>query len=116
MDAANYVLTTNSTAFSVDVPGPGIIVLGETHYPGDFIAKVNGKPQAYIRVNEASKGIWVDKAGTYEVMFTYRPEKLGLSLMLSAIGLILLMLMIKLSVVFQSGKDRSIISATERAV
>jgi hypothetical protein len=92
--ARDYKLTNNSTHFTVDASGPGIIVLSETYYPGDFIAKVNAKEVDYVRVNEAFKGVWVNKAGKYEVSFTYRPEKLGLSMLMSIFGLILLLTII----------------------
>lgn len=92
--AGGYKLTNNSTHFSVEANGPGIIVLGETYYPGDFIATVNGVNADYIRVNEAFKGIWVNKAGKYEVTFTYRPEKLNLALVACLFGFAILQLLI----------------------
>jgi uncharacterized membrane protein YfhO len=95
--AGDYRLTNNSTRFSVDASGPGIIVLGETYYPGDFVATVNGEKVDYTRVNEASKGIWVNKAGKYDVSFTYRPEKLNQALWISISGLLLLMLLMGIS-------------------
>jgi len=95
--ANEYRLTNNSTNFSVEANGPGIIVLGETYYPGDFVAKLNGEKVDYIRVNEASKGIWVNKAGKYDVSFTYRPGKLNQALWMSLIGLLSLILFIGIS-------------------
>jgi hypothetical protein len=92
--AKEYKLTNNSTSFSVEASGPGIIVLGETYYPGDFIALVNGKKVDYIRVNEAFKGLWVNKAGKYKVNFTYRPEKLNQALWISFFGFGLLLLLL----------------------
>jgi hypothetical protein len=98
--AREYRLTNNSTYFSVDASGPGIIVLGETYYPGDFIATINGEKVDYFRVNEASKGIWVDKAGKYDVNFTYKPEKLNQSLWLCLFGWALMLLLIIMHVRF----------------
>lgn len=100
LPASEYKLTNNSTQFSVEASGPGIIVLGETYYPGDFVAKVNGVQADYIRVNESSKGIWVNKAGKYDVSFTYRPEKLNPSLWISLFGLASLPLLISMSIRF----------------
>lgn len=92
--ASGYKLTNNSTRFSVEANGPGIIVLGETYYPGDFIVNVNGEKVDYIRVNEASKGVWISKAGKYDVSFTYRPEKLNQAMFIFIFGLALLLLLI----------------------
>lgn len=93
-NATQYILTNNSTSFSVKATGPGIIVLSESYYPKDFIALINGKPVDYFRVNEAFKGIWVDKPGKYNVIFTYRPEKLHQALILSVIGMFLLLILV----------------------
>ena len=88
--ATQYSLTNNSTKFSVDATGAGIIVLGETYYPEDFVVTLNGKRVDYIRVNNAFKGIWVTQAGKYDVVFTYRPAKLYQALMISLCGLLFL--------------------------
>jgi hypothetical protein len=88
--ARSYSLTNNSTRFSVDAIGPGLIVLGETYYPGDFVAKVNGRVADYIRVNHAFKGIWVRKAGTYDVEFAYRPARLSQAMFVCLCGVVVL--------------------------
>jgi hypothetical protein len=109
--ARQYSLTNNSTQFSVDATGRGLIVLGETYYPEDFVANLNGKRVDYIRVNEAFKGIWVDKAGRYDVSFTYRPAKFYLSIMISLCGVLLLLLLSTLasgSKYLKSGKKYKI--------
>jgi uncharacterized membrane protein YfhO len=92
MRARQYSLTNNSTKFFVDATGPGLIVLGETYYPEDFVASLNGKRVDYIRVNEAFKGIWVKEAGRYDVSFTYRPAKLYQAMIISVCGMFLLFL------------------------
>ena len=89
--AGNYALTNESTRFSVDAGGPGLIVLGETYYPGDFIVKVNGRPADYIRVNNAFKGFWVREAGRYDVVFTYRPARLFQAIVTCVCGLFMLL-------------------------
>lgn len=91
LPAKEYMLTNNSTHFTVEANEPGMIVLGETYYQGDFVATLNGEEVDYIRVNEASKGIWVNKVGKYNVGFTYRPEKLNTAISLCLLGLVLLL-------------------------
>jgi hypothetical protein len=91
--AKQYTLTNNSTKFSVEATGRGLIVLGETYYPEDFVANLNGKRVDYIRVNQTFKGIWVQKAGRYDVSFTYRPAKFYLSMMISLCGVLLLLIL-----------------------
>ncbi len=98
VSAGEYKLTNNSIHFTIDASSSGIIVLGETYYPNDFVATVNGEKVDYIRVNEASKGIWVSKAGKYDVSFTYRPEKLNQALWICLFGLALLPLLIRMFV------------------
>ena len=95
MPAGGYRLTNNSTHFSVEASGPGVVVLGETYYPGDFIATVNGEKADYFRVNESSKGIWVNKAGKYDVSFTYRPERLNQAAWMSLSGIVLLYMLVR---------------------
>jgi hypothetical protein len=84
--ATNYRLTANSTSFEVTATGPGLVVLTEAYYPGDFRVTLNGEPVAYFRVNHAFKGIHVPNAGTYRVTFRYRPEHFTLALWLAAAG------------------------------
>lgn len=96
--AGGYRLTNNSTHFSVEASGPGIIVLGETYYPEDFVTRLNGRKVDYIRANQTFKGIWVNKAGKYDVSFTYRPEKINQAILICLFGLLLLLLLIRMSV------------------
>jgi hypothetical protein len=95
--AKEYRLTNNSTRFTVEVTDPGLIVLGETYYPGDFIARLNDEKVDYVQVNEASKGIWVSKPGKYDVNFIYRPEKLNQALLVCFLGLALLLFLVLIS-------------------
>lgn len=87
--AYDYALTTNRTTFTVDAPGPGVIVLSESYYPRDFQVTLNDEPVSYFRVNHAFKGIGVPRAGHYYVSFTYRPHRLTLALWLGAGGVLL---------------------------
>ena len=72
--AKNYLLTENTTSFEVHASGPGVIVLGETWWPGDFRAEVNGQKAAIVRLNHAFKGVVVDSAGDCQVTFRYVPK------------------------------------------
>ena len=88
--ARDYALDGNTTAFTVDAPGPGLVVLGETYYHRDFEARLDGRPVPYFRVNQAFKGIWVDAPGPHRVSFSYWPEYFTLALILGLAGLLLL--------------------------
>jgi hypothetical protein len=90
--ATDYHLTTNSTAFDVDAPRSGVVVLTETWSPRDFIATLNGNQVPVLRLNHAFKGVYVPAAGHYHVAFRYWPEHLTLSLWLFATGGVLAIL------------------------
>jgi hypothetical protein len=85
--ATNYRLTTNTTSFTVSATGPGFIVLTEAYEKENFRATLNGRAVPYLRINHAFKGIYVDKAGTYDVRFEYWPRGLSTTLVLFAVGL-----------------------------
>ena len=87
--ASNYRLTTNSTSFTVHATGPGIAVLGETFEKDNFRVTVNGQPASYFRVNHAFKGVALESAGDYRIVFTYWPRVLTPALWLAGIGLAL---------------------------
>jgi hypothetical protein len=84
--ATGYVLRENSTAFKVHATGPGVIVLTEAFWPGDFRAEVNGRKSQVLRLNHAFKGVAVDSAGDYQVTFTYVPKNFPRNLKLCALG------------------------------
>jgi len=85
--ASRYTLTTNTTRFTVEATGPGLIVLHEAWLKGDFRATLNGQPVDYRRVNHAFKAIEVDRAGTYEVSFSYWPRRFTLTLVAAGLAL-----------------------------
>ncbi len=87
--ATGYVLTENSTAFKVHANGPGVIVLTEAFWAGDFRAEINGRKAQVIRLNHAFKGVVVDGAGDYAVKFRYVPKNFPRNLTLSGIALAL---------------------------
>ena len=88
--ARDYHLTANTTSFVIDAPGPGIAVLTEAFYPGDFRVTVDGEPATYFRVNHAFRGVAIDGAGRHEIRFSYWPEYFTAALLLGAVGLLAL--------------------------
>jgi len=84
--ASKYELTNNSTSFSLTAPGPGLVVLTEVNIPGNVHVDVNGVPKDVITVNHAFRGLWLDKSGTYEIRFYYRPRFWTTSLLGSVAG------------------------------
>jgi hypothetical protein len=84
--ASAYRLTENTTSFSVRAGGPGVIVLNEVLWPGDFRAEVNGVRTPVIRLNHAFKGVVVSAAGDYRVKFSYWPRHFLRSLLLCGVG------------------------------
>ncbi|HWA10191.1 MAG TPA: hypothetical protein VG838_12130 [Opitutaceae bacterium] len=84
--ATSYRLTANTTSFVVDAPAPGVAVLTEAYYPGDFRVTIDGQPAAYFRVNHAFKGVAIDRAGRHEIVFRYWPQHFTLALLLAAAG------------------------------
>jgi hypothetical protein len=87
--ATGYRLTSNRTSFRVEAPGPGVAVLTETWFPGDFQVRVNGEPGSYFRVNHAFKGVYLPRAGSYLISFEYWPRHLTLALWLAGTAVLL---------------------------
>ena len=87
--ARDYSLTNNSTSFTIDAPAPGVVYIGETDEPGDFIVTVNGKRVPYLTANHAFKAVLVDGPGKYRVTFRYWPAHLTGYLWLAFGGLAL---------------------------
>lgn len=87
--ASNYRLTTNTTGFTVAATEPGIVVLTESYYPGDFQVMLNDERVDYFRVNHAFKGIYLPRPGVYHVTFRYWPERLTRALWLCLAGVCL---------------------------
>ena len=88
--ATGYRLTGNSTAFTVEAPAAGVVVLTEAFEEENFRVTVNGAPAPYFRVNHAFCGVPIPQAGHFLVRFEYWPRRLTLALWLSAAGLALL--------------------------
>jgi hypothetical protein len=92
--ARDYRLTANTTEFSIDAPAAGVVYLGETNEPSNFLAYVDAKPVSYLPANSAFKAIVVDKAGTYRVRFSYWPVHLSLYLYTALAGVVLWLAML----------------------
>jgi hypothetical protein len=88
--ATNYRITANTTSFDVHANAPGVITLTETFWPGDFRAEANGRKATVVRLNHAFKGIVVEAAGDYHVIFRYVPKNFPRYLFLCALGAVLL--------------------------
>lgn len=86
--AHDYRLTANTTRFTVDATGPGLVVLTEGYYPRDFRVTVDGEPTGYFRVNHAFKGIPITRSGRHDIVVEYRPHRFNLALLLCAVGLV----------------------------
>ncbi len=90
--ATDYALTTDSTTFTVKATGPGFIVLTEAYERDNFRVTLNGEKAPYLRLNHAFKGVYVGKAGTYQVRFAYFPRGLWPDMKIAAAGLCLIAL------------------------
>jgi hypothetical protein len=74
------------------VASPGLLVLGDTWYPG-WTATVDGAPADVLRVNHAFRGVPVG-AGVHDVVFRYRPGWLVPGAAISVAGLALAILLL----------------------
>jgi hypothetical protein len=101
--ATDYVLTENSTTFTVRAKSAGVVVLNEVFWPGDFRADVNGKKSPVLRLNHTFKGVTVDAPGDYRITLRYVPKNWPRNLALFATGAVLL----ALSLVFALRRPRS---------
>lgn len=88
--ATGYAVTTNTTSFTVEATGPGLIVLHEAWLKDDFRVTVNGERAKYVRVNHAFKGVLVERAGTYCVSFSYWPKRFTETLIAAGIAVAIL--------------------------
>jgi hypothetical protein len=95
--ATNYQLLPNSTAFDIHANAAGVVCLTEGQAK-DFTATANGELKTVLTVNQAFKGVYLDKPGDYHIQFTYRPRywrpacalfwtAAGLTVALSAAGI-----------------------------
>jgi hypothetical protein len=92
VSARDYKFTNNTTTFTVDAPAAGMAILTEVFLPQDFVVTLNGSVVSYFRVNHAFKGVFVPKAGTYTISFSYWPRRFTMSLLMAALGLLILII------------------------
>lgn len=78
---------TNSLTVETEGSAPGLLLLREIWTPG-WTAKVNGKPETVLRVNQLLRGIPVP-AGKSTVELTYWPE-LNFILLISSLAVLLI--------------------------
>jgi hypothetical protein len=88
--ARDYLLTNNTTTFTINAPAPGVAVLTEAYVRGDFRVTLNGAPVDYFRVNHAFRGVQIRGPGKYVVSYSYWPRHFTLSLVMAAIGSLIL--------------------------
>jgi hypothetical protein len=88
--ATDYRLTENTTSFAIKTTGPGVIVLSEAFWPGDFRAEINGRKLPIVRLNHAFKGVVVEQAGDFRVTFRYLPKGYSRLLVMCGAGALLL--------------------------
>ncbi len=88
--ATAYRLTPNTTRFKVRATGPGVVVLTEVFWAGDFRAEINGRKAQVLRLNHAFKGVAIEAAGEHDIVFRYVPKNFPRNLALGGLGLALL--------------------------
>ncbi|HTE88278.1 MAG TPA: hypothetical protein VK639_04930 [Terriglobales bacterium] len=86
--ARDYLLTNNTTSFTIDAPGQGVVVLTETFLADDFVARINGARVKYFRVNHAFRGLEIPRSGVYRISYTYWPRYFTTSLIMGGLGLV----------------------------
>ena len=86
--ARDYLLTNNTTSFTIDAPGRGVVVLTETFLADDFVARINGARVKYFRVNHAFRGLEIPRSGVYRISYTYWPRYFTTSLIMGGLGLV----------------------------
>lgn len=79
-------------AFDVNAAAPGLLVAGESFYPG-WDATVDGLPQAVVQVDGVVLGVEVTP-GPHHVVFEYRPVSLLAGAIISAGALLILVVML----------------------
>ncbi len=87
--ASGYLLTENTTAFTVNAPAPGIVVLGSCFEHGNWQVTLDGKPVPCFRVNHAFLGVAIPAPGVHKLRFAYWPRLLTPALWLALGGALL---------------------------
>jgi hypothetical protein len=68
-------------AVHVNAPGPGLLVLTDTHYPG-WEARLDGEPAEILLANGLHRAVTL-RGGKHRVVFEYRPLSLRVGAALS---------------------------------
>lgn len=79
----------NTVAVRVEAPGPALLVLSDTYYPG-WQAFVDGVPAPLLRANYAFRAVALS-GGAHEVVFRYTPDSFIWGGRISLIGLAVLL-------------------------
>jgi hypothetical protein len=76
--------TARQVEIEVETPSPGILILGDTYYPG-WKVEIDGKGASVFRANYLLRGIAVD-SGRHRVKFFYRPVSFSIGFGLTVIA------------------------------
>lgn len=78
---------------------PQLLLLGDAYYPG-WQVSVNGSPGELLQADGLFRGVLLP-AGEHEVVFSFAPRSFRLGLMMTAVGLILLILLVVALLIFR---------------
>jgi hypothetical protein len=87
----------NRVGFELQLEGPAILVLNDTHYPG-WRAYVDGREAPIYRANHAFRAVFLPETA-HRVIFTFRPMSVLIGLTLSILGLAFIGVLLKKTVV-----------------
>lgn len=74
-------------AVEAELPGPGVLVLADTIYPGWVCRDASGRERPIFPVNGTSRGVYLE-AGVHQLEFLFAPRPYRLGLRLAAFGLL----------------------------
>jgi hypothetical protein len=87
-------LTRNHLVAHVDAPGPGLVVIHETHHP-NWRAAVDGQPAAIVPTNVMFRGVHVGP-GPHRIEMWYEPPWYRALAILNPLGLVVALILIAL--------------------
>lgn len=87
MEIKRFEVWPNSVRASIDVQCTGMLVLTDLLVPG-WHATLNGEAQPIHRVDGVFRGLQIQRTGSYEVVFWYRPKTWNISLGMMFVALI----------------------------
>jgi hypothetical protein len=73
----------NRVALEAELNAPGWVVLSDTYYPG-WEATVDGQPTPIYQANGCFRAVPVERAGTHEIQFRFRPKPFYRGALISA--------------------------------